>query len=89
MSRDIPERSAARAWLLRNGQSVLVPQIWNVQLLVETDDESEVGRIADAVGKVACPEEPASDHVCRIPWFLITTLLDEDDANRWREDLNR
>ena len=65
-------------------------QIWRIQLLVETDDATEVERIADAVGDVACSDDPShDDHVCRVPWFVITSPLDEDEATEWRNDLNR
>jgi hypothetical protein len=29
--------------------------IFEIELLVETDDEAELERLADAVGRVACP----------------------------------
>jgi hypothetical protein len=57
--------------------------IWEIRLLVETDDPSELERLADAVALVACPEESSDpDHTCRIPWFVVSSELDDGDA--WR-----
>ena len=46
----------------------------------ETDDEEEVERLSDEIAKLACDEPMAADHACRLPWFLITSGLDDVDA---------
>ena len=44
------------------------PSIFQIRLLVETDDEDEVERLADAVGLVVCPQDDLSPgHACRSP----------------------
>jgi len=56
---------------------------------VETDDDAEVSRLADEVGRVACPEQddPAEDHACPIPWFVVSSH--GEDLETWLELLNR
>ena len=62
--------------------------IWQIRLLVESDDAAEVERLAQAVGRVACPEDdPSPQHVCPVPWFVVTS--EAEDAEEWREVLNR
>jgi hypothetical protein len=75
----------------RASDDVGVPRIWRIELLVETDDAEKIERIADLVGNVACPHDPLVDvdHACPVPWFVITSPLDEDEAVQWRDELNR
>lgn len=66
--------------------------LWQIKLIIESDDEAEVDRIADEVSRVACPTLPvdtAADHECEIPWIVVTSPLEGDDAVGWRETLNR
>jgi hypothetical protein len=64
-------------------------QLWKIELFVESDDSDEVDRLTDDVARLACPDDEGADHVCRVPWFIITSRLDEDDAAIWRDELNR
>jgi hypothetical protein len=61
----------------------------SITLYVETDDDAEVERLADAVGRVACPDrhDPKADHACPIPWLVVSSV--GDDLEPWRELLNR
>jgi hypothetical protein len=66
--------------------------IWEIKLIIESDDVAQVDRIADEVSRVACPTLPAdmtADHECDIPWLVVSTPLDDDQADAWRNDLNR
>ena len=65
------------------------PRIVRITLYVETDDDAEVERLADDVGRVACPDQDdlTWDHACPIPWFVVTSL--GEDLETWRDLLNR
>ncbi len=64
------------------------PSIFQIKLLVETDDEDEVERLAEAVGLVVCPQDdPSPSHACPVPWFVVTSEL--EDPESWRDLLNR
>ncbi len=65
------------------------PRMVQISLYVECDDDAEQKRLADAVARVACPEQddPSPDHACAIPWFVVTS--DGEDLETWRELLNR
>ncbi len=78
------QRGAARL-----GDDGLVTQIWRIQLLVETDDKGEVAKLADAVARVACPEDPEREHACRVPWYVVTSQLSSRKRRAWRDELNR
>jgi hypothetical protein len=67
----------------------MATRVWKFELLVETDDEEEVERLGDEISKLACDEPMSADHTCRLPWFLITSGLDEEEAGTWRSELNR
>ena len=71
------------------GDDEPVTQIWQIQLLVETDDSAEVAKLADAVARVACPEDAAQEHACRVPWHVETSLLSARKRRAWRDELNR
>ena len=63
-----------------------------IRLTVETDDQAEVERLTDAICAVACPvdiDHLSAHHVCRIPWFVITSTMSAKDAEGWRDMLNR
>lgn len=66
------------------------PKLHSITLYVETDDEDEVERLANAIALAACVphDELTDDHVCPTPWFVVT-LYDDEDAEPWRELLNR
>jgi len=61
----------------------------SITLYVETDDDAEVSRLANEVGRVACPEQddPAEGHACPIPWFVVSSH--GEDLETWRELPNR
>ena len=65
------------------------PRMVQISLYVECDDDAEVERLADAVSRLACPEQddPSPEHSCAIPWFVLTS--DGDDLETWRKLLNR
>lgn len=67
--------------------SVSRPPIFQIKVLVETDDLAELEALADAIGKVVCPAGASSGHACRIPWFVITSPVDK--PKKWRDLLNR
>jgi hypothetical protein len=67
----------------------MAPRLWKVSLIVETDDQQEVERLTDLAGDLACDVPANQDHACRVPWFVITSELPEDEADFWREELNR
>ena len=71
------------------GDDGTVTQIWRIQLLVETDDKAEVAKLADAVARVACPEDPEHEHACRVPWYVVTSALSSRKRRAWRDELNR
>lgn len=65
------------------------PRMVSITLFVETDDDAEVERLADAVARVACPglDDVAPGHACAIPWFVVSSV--GEDLEVWRELLNR
>jgi len=66
--------------------------MWKITLIIETDDEAEVERIADNVALAACPiglQQLTAEHQCSVPWMLIRSPLDEAEADGLRDDLNR
>jgi hypothetical protein len=66
--------------------------MWRITLIVECDDRDAVDRIAEQVSLAACPVrfgDLTYEHECEVPWMMITSPLDEDEAHEWRDDLNR
>ena len=66
--------------------------MWRITLIIETDDEAEVERIAENVALAACPiglQQLTAEHECSVPWMLIRSPLDKVEAESWRDDLNR
>jgi hypothetical protein len=67
----------------------VAPRIWKIELLVESDDVDEVDRLSDEVERLACDDPTGEHHTCRVPWFIITSALDDEEAATWRGELNR
>ena len=67
----------------------MAPRLWRIALIVETDDDAEVERVADVIGALVCDIPADQDHDCRLPWFVITSELADDEAESWRDDLKR
>lgn len=68
------------------------PAMWEIKLIIETDDLDELERITEGVMRVACPlpdDEIAIDHRCPVPWFVITSDIRPTEAERFRDALNR
>jgi hypothetical protein len=67
----------------------MAKKVFAITLYVETDDQNLVERIADQVGRVACPEQDAApvDHSCPTPWFVVSSETDQPEE--WRDLLNR
>jgi len=63
--------------------------VFEIKLLIETDDEVEAQGFADKISKLACPIDEFETHECRVPWFVITYRLDDAEAEDIRELLNR
>ena len=70
-----------------------VPEpLWQIKLIIESDDEAEVERVAEQVSRAACPTLPGDitvDHECEIPWMVVTSRIEGDEAEGWRDALNR
>jgi len=66
--------------------------LWEIRLLIETDDPGERERSTDSLANILCPL-PVSEHdECPTPWFIVATPLehlDDEEAERWRDVLNR
>ena len=67
------------------------PTIWNIRVMIETDDDEVVEATIDAIGEALCgPEDTLGlEHRCDPPWFIISSPLDKKKAKRWRKMLNR
>ena len=67
------------------------PTIWNIRVMLETDDEAVVQAKIDAIAESMCgPEDQlGSDHRCDPPWFIVSGPLGKKKAKRWRKLLNR
>jgi hypothetical protein len=64
------------------------PPLHEIRLLLETDDESEIERLSDAIASLACPHRPSDDHRCAIPWLVVSAPV-EKAKKWWRDLLNR
>lgn len=84
-ARDTRTRPRPPSW---EAQGV-APRVWKIELVLETDDEDEIERLSGAIARLACDDATDTDHTCRLPWFLITSALDDEEAAAWRGDLNR
>jgi hypothetical protein len=64
-------------------------KVFAITLYVETDNQDQVEKLADEVGRLACPEQdPApANHSCPTPWFVVTSEADQPEE--WRDLLNR
>ena len=68
----------------------MATQLWKIELFVESDDFDECDRLVDEVARLACDDADGEDHVCRLPWFTVSSNLDEVDATMTeRDELNR
>jgi hypothetical protein len=68
------------------------PAMWQITLIIETDDVDELERIIEGVKRVACPlpdDAIAVDHVCPVGWFVITSNMPRKEADNFRDTLNR
>lgn len=65
--------------------------MWNIRVLIETDDESVVHNIVDVTSETLCPAVGLRDpqHACDPPWFMVTSPLRRKKSKRWRSLLNR
>lgn len=61
----------------------------SITMYAETDEDTEVERLAGAVARVACPEQDdlTADHACPIACFVVRSH--GEDPEPWRELLNR
>ena len=50
------------------------PKVWNIRVLIETDDEAVVDAKVEAIEEVLCASSNLRDpkHRCDPPWFIIT-----------------
>jgi len=68
------------------------PDMWEIKLVIETDDAAAVERISDAVALAVCPvpfDRMTAAHQCEVPWMIATSELTGDEAEGWRGTLNR
>jgi hypothetical protein len=67
-------------------------RLWRIELVVESDDRDHVARIANAAARAACPghdgDRLGADHTCAVPWMLMTSPLDGEEASDTRDSLN-
>ena len=67
------------------------PTIWNIRVMIETNDDSVVQATTDAIRKTLCGPEHllGPEHRCDPPWFIVTSPLNKKKAKGWRQLLNR
>lgn len=67
------------------------PTVWNIEVLIQTDDDAVVEATTDAIAALMCgPEhELGLEHRCDPPWFIVASPLKKRKAKRWRSLLNR
>ena len=67
------------------------PTIWNIRVLIETDDAAVVDAKLKAIGEAMCgPEELLGpEHRCDPPWFIVSSPMRKKKAKPWRKLLNR
>ena len=65
------------------------PRVFEITLLIETDDEGTVETLAGEIGKLVCSHEDFETHVCPVPWFVLTSQVEGADADEARGLLNR
>jgi hypothetical protein len=70
---------------------VVKPTIWNIRVLIETDNESVVQTKVAAISEILCPAAELGDpqHTCDPAWFIVTRPLSRKKSRRWRSLLNR
>jgi hypothetical protein len=66
------------------------PTVWNIRVLVETDDEGVVQNKVEAIKEILCPSAGLNDpeHACDPPWFIVTSPLRRKKSKQWRPVLN-
>lgn len=64
------------------------PPLWTIQLIIETADESVVEEMSSRITRAACLIDDA-DHNCDPPWIVVTSPVDLETQDGWRECLNR
>jgi len=67
------------------------PTLWNIRLVIETDDEKVVQAKVYEIAESMCgPEDQlCRDHRCDPPWFIVSTMMRKKKAKHWRSLLNR
>jgi hypothetical protein len=67
------------------------PTIWNIKVMVETDDFEVVRTKIDHIKEALCGPEHSlgPDHQCDPPWYIVTSPMARKKAKRWRKVLNR
>jgi hypothetical protein len=83
-----PEDNAPSMTLSRTVDLMAGPQLWRIELLIETDDRERVDQIAADVGRLACDHDDV-DHPCDPPWMVMTSPVDPSDEDDVRDMLNR
>jgi hypothetical protein len=70
---------------------IVKPTIWNIRVLIESDDESVVQTKVAAISEILCPGADLGDpqHNCDPAWFIVTSPLSRKKSKRWRSLLNR
>ena len=67
------------------------PTLWNIRLVIETDDEKLVqAKVDEIAGSMCGPDDQLPlDHTCDPPWFIVSRPMRKKKAKRWRSLLNR
>lgn len=66
------------------------PPMYEIRILVEVSGDEELEQWSDRVSKVLCNSEHDDPlEACPIPWFVASHELDEGEAAKWRDLLNR
>jgi hypothetical protein len=66
------------------------PTIHEIKVLVELDDEKQLDLLVDRIGQVCCDKpHDTPEEKCTVPWFIVASPLDDDEAASWRDELNR
>ena len=67
------------------------PTIWNIRVLIETDDAAVVDAKIEAIAEAMCGPENSlgPEHRCDPPWFIVSGPMRKKKAKAWRKLLNR
>jgi hypothetical protein len=64
--------------------------MYKIELIVEVENEAQVEELTERVISTVCDRDHSDLNVkCPVPWFITTTEMDAEEADAWREDLNR